>query len=122
MSQDIDDSGELHFEWPPNDGNVCSHESTTARGSCSKLDEACCGESSNVMSKLAEGLTANEVSAKWPCDVLYSDCLNCKKKFFHFYVFSFRSMTSVDNNRKCKLKVVMGLILGAVWQARKITK
>ncbi|XP_052303721.1 uncharacterized protein LOC18108991 isoform X5 [Populus trichocarpa] len=60
MSQDIDDSGELHFEWPPNDGNVCSHESTTARGSCSKLDEACCGESSNVMSKLAEGLTANE--------------------------------------------------------------
>ncbi|KAL9336020.1 hypothetical protein Peur_070508 [Populus x canadensis] len=60
MSQDIDDCGELHFERPPNDGNVCSHESTTARGSCSKLDEACCGESSNVMSKLAEGLTANE--------------------------------------------------------------
>ncbi|KAJ6870212.1 carnosine N-methyltransferase-like isoform X6 [Populus alba x Populus x berolinensis] len=60
MSQDIDDCGELHFERPPDDGNVCSHESTTARGSCSKLDEACCGEPSNVMSKLEEGLTANE--------------------------------------------------------------
>ncbi|KAJ6749510.1 hypothetical protein OIU85_000176 [Salix viminalis] len=60
MSQDIDDCGELHLEKLSNDRNVCSHESTAARGSCSKPDVVCCGEPSNVMSKHAEGLTANE--------------------------------------------------------------
>ncbi|KAB5519199.1 hypothetical protein DKX38_023518 [Salix brachista] len=60
MSQDIDDCGELHFEKLSNDRNVCSHESTAARGSCSKPDVVCCGEPSNVMSKHAEGPTANE--------------------------------------------------------------
>ena len=122
MSHDVDDCGCSHFEQPPNDMNVCSHESAAASGSCcSKPDEACCGEPSNMMSKPADSLAPNEVSARWPCDVLHNDCLNCKF-WFQFYVFSFRSLTSVDNNRRWTLKVVLGLILGAVWQAGKITK
>ncbi|CAK7340366.1 unnamed protein product [Dovyalis caffra] len=61
MSQDVDDCGCSHLEQPPNDGNVCSHESAAASGSCcSKPDEACCGKPSNMMSKPEDGLTANE--------------------------------------------------------------
>ncbi|XP_011004471.1 PREDICTED: UPF0586 protein C9orf41 homolog isoform X2 [Populus euphratica] len=61
MSNDVDDCGCSHFEQPPNDMNVCSHESAAASGTCcSKPDEACCGEPSNMMSKPADCLTANE--------------------------------------------------------------
>ncbi|KAG6768996.1 hypothetical protein POTOM_024611 [Populus tomentosa] len=61
MSHDVDDCGCSHFEQPPNDRNVCSHESAAASGSCcSKPDEACCGEPSNMMSKPADCLAPNE--------------------------------------------------------------
>ncbi|KAJ6408481.1 hypothetical protein OIU84_011741 [Salix udensis] len=82
LDMSLDNSGCSHFEKPPSDRNVCSHESAAASGSCSKPDEACCGEPSNMMSKPEEGLIANE--------------------------------------ERCTLKVVLGLMLGFVWQTRKI--
>lgn len=47
-------------------GSVSCCQSATAseRTYCSKSDEACCGEGSNVMCKLPDGLTKNEVSAR----------------------------------------------------------
>ncbi|KAJ6741574.1 CARNOSINE N-METHYLTRANSFERASE [Salix viminalis] len=62
LDMSLDNSGCSHFEQPPSDRNVCSHESAAASGSCSKPDEACCGEPSNMMSKPEEGLIANEIT------------------------------------------------------------
>ncbi|KAF9679449.1 hypothetical protein SADUNF_Sadunf06G0016200 [Salix dunnii] len=62
LDMSLDNFGCSHFEQPPSDRNVCSHESAAASGSCSKPDEACCGEPSNMMSKPAGGLIDNEIT------------------------------------------------------------
>ncbi|KAB5551603.1 hypothetical protein DKX38_008914 [Salix brachista] len=62
LDMSLDNFGCSHFEQPPSDRNVCSHESAAASGSFSKPDEACCEEPSNMMSKPEEGLIADEIT------------------------------------------------------------
>lgn len=130
MSQDVDSGEDSLRENVPNgqlflgDRTVhsCQLNSTIGSLCFSAPDQGCSAEGSNVMCKSPKWENTNEVSAT----SIWTQWLYNTWEFNIWLVpymsFSFRSLTSVDNNRRWKLKVIMSPSLGGVLRASNMMK
>lgn len=131
MSQDIDTCENPPLEDAPNHhcssearDVCCNHSTSTSERTCfSKSNHACCEEGSNLLNS-PKGVVAIKVhSIVIPQELfLMNEKLIYGLYFVHPMSFSYRNLTSVDNNRRWKMKVTVSPVLDVKIQAWNITK